>query len=831
MERVTYFAELILPVPVGKTFTYRVPRELEGEVQVGHRVVVPFGKRKVYAALVKEVHQQPPQDYQAKYILAVLDDRPILHPVQLQLWDWISDYYICHPGEVMNAALPSVLKLSSESQIRLSLLAAEDNAFVGANDREVILLQALKNKTSISFTEAAKLAELKKVYPLIKGMAEKGWILIEESLNEKYIERKESRVCLAAAYHAEAAMIELFDALEKRAFRQLEVLMRFLELCRKQEMPLAEAYVSRTKLLSYFDNANSALKALEDKGVFERFEVSVSRLMRQKASAHPNDIVLSSPQARAWEEIQTHFEDKGVCLLHGVTASGKTEIYIKAIQQCIEQGQQVLYLLPEIALTEQIINRLRKFFGEKVGVYHSRYNQHERLEIWQQVLGQQEASYQIILAARSGVFLPFSQLGLIIVDEEHDSSYKQFDPAPRYHARDLALVLAQKQGAKVLLGSATPSIETYFHAKKGRYGYVSLLERYGNSQLPDVLMTDLRHETKQKTMQGPFSSFLLQHVREALEKKEQVILFQNRRGFAPRMECEQCHWVPECPNCDVSLVYHKEAKRLRCHMCGFSTYPYHECQECKSTELHMKGFGTERLEEDLALILPEARIKRLDLDTTRQKNAYQTIFSDFANRQIDILIGTQMVTKGLDFENVSVVGILSADNMLNFPDFRAFERSFQMMVQVSGRAGRKDKKGKVILQTYNPYHPVLQQVRENHYAGMFAMQIKERYDFKYPPYYRLIRFSLKNKDFHQLNEAADILFKLLLQHFGQSRLFGPQYPLVSRIRNFYIKDILLKMERALSQTEVRQRIHQVLDRFHQQKNYQATRIIIDVDPY
>lgn len=830
MDPNTYFAELILPIPVGKTFTYRIPRELEGELREGVRVVVPFGRRKVYAAVVRELHQRVPKQYQAKYILAVLDEQPILHPQQLKLWDWISHYYICHLGEVMNAALPSVLKLSSESQICLSPQLEAMPA--GANEREQILLQTLTRKTHLSFSEAAKLTEMKKIYPLIKGMVEKGWLLVEESLNEKYVERKEKRLRLAPAYQQQEAMIQLFEALEKRAYKQLEVLMRFLELSRKQGLPPDEAYVSRKKLLSYFDSAASPLKALEDKGVLMGYEVSVSRLKRQKATAQVDDIVLSAHQARAWQEIQQQWHDKRVCLLHGVTASGKTEIYIKAIEQALQAGKQVLYLLPEIALTEQIINRLRKYFGVKVGIYHSRYNPHERLEIWHQVLGhQQTEGYQIILSARSGIFLPFSRLGLVIVDEEHDTSYKQFDPAPRYHARDMALVLAQMHQAKVLLGSATPSVETYFHAQKGRYGYVSLLQRYGQGQMPEVLLTDLRHETKQQSMQGSFSSFLLQHVKEALEKKEQVILFQNRRGFAPRMECQQCQWIPECPNCDISLVYHKEAKRLRCHICGYSTHLYHQCPECSSPDIDMKGFGTERLEEDLALILPEARIKRLDLDTTRQKNAYQSIFSDFANRQIDILIGTQMVTKGLDFDNVSVVGVLSADNMINFPDFRAFERSFQMMVQVSGRAGRKDKKGKVIVQSYNPYHPVLKQVRENHYLGMFNMQIQERYDFKYPPYYRLIRFSLKDKDYQQLNRAADIFFRGLLQHFGQERLFGPQYPMVSRIRNFYIKDILLKMERGISQNEVRTRLQQVIDGFHAQKQYQATRLVIDVDPY
>lgn len=827
MERKTLFVEVILPLPLDGSFTYRVPYEMNDLVAQGKRVLVQFGKRKVYSALVESVHENIPKNYQAKYILAVLDSYPIVNHLQLTFWSWIAKYYISGLGEVMNAALPTAFKLSSESKLVLN-----PDFVIGSiplNEREALILAALQNQASINISQAEEITELKKVFPLIKTMTEKGIVMMEEELEDKYKVRKETRIQLVEEYRGEEALRELFSTLEKRAYKQLELVMAFLHLAQKGGG--THIHMAKKDLLSQIENGTAALSSLEKKGVFYSFEQTVSRLVDIAKDKEVDSIELSYAQQESLDAIKLSFLAKPSCLLHGITGSGKTEIYIKLMDEFIQQGKQVLYLLPEIALTAQIINRLRKYFGEKVGVYHSRYNIHERVEIWNKVLNEEEGapSYQIILSARSGIFLPFKNLGLIIIDEEHDSSYKQFDPAPRYHARDAALVLAHQHKAKVILGSATPSVETYYNARNGKYGLVSLGERFGEGRLPEILVSDVKNETRRKTMNGHFSSFLIKHVQEALERKEQVILFQNRRGFAPRLECEVCNWIPECPNCDISLVYHKNQNRLRCHICGHSTNLIHTCNSCGSKEVRMKGFGTEKLEEDLSIILPDARIKRMDLDTTRAKNAFEKIFEDFAHKRIDILVGTQMVTKGLDFENVSIVGVLNADNMINFPDFRAFERSFQMLVQVSGRAGRKEKKGKVIIQSFNPYHSVIRYVMENSYQKMYDSQILERRNYKYPPFYRLIRFTLKHKDYRELNEAMQSFSQVLRAHFGQ-RVLGPEYPMVARIRNLYLKEVLLKLEKGFSTDKARAEIHQVIETFNSGKQYKAIRVIIDVDP-
>ena len=827
MERKTFFVDLILPLPVAGTFTYRVPYEMNDWVQQGMRVVVQFGRRKVYAAIIKEVHERVPTDYVPKYILAILDSEPVLYKKQLDFWEWISNYYISTLGEVMNAALPAALKLSSESQLVLN--PAFELGSIELNEKENMLLQALQSQDSISLTQATQITDQKKIFPIIKALMEKGVLLMEEELEEKYKVRTEVLIQLSDEYDSEESLRALFEELEKRAFKQLEILMAYLQLSQKENEK--RALIRKKILLEQLDKGASALKSLEKKGVFLAYERTVSRLKDFPKTKNPEDIQLSEAQEKAYTEIQIQLDEKSKCLLHGVTGSGKTEIYIKAMAEMVEQGKQVLYLLPEIALTAQIVNRLREYFGEKVGVYHSRYNIHERVEIWNKVLNEKEGepTYQIILSARSGIFLPFKNLGLIIIDEEHDTSYKQFDPAPRYHARDAAIVLAQQHGAKVILGSATPAVETYFNARHGKYGLVSLKERYGEGRLPEILIADIKNETRRKTMNGHFSAFMMSHIKEALERKEQVILFQNRRGFAPRLECEVCNWIPQCPNCDVSLVYHKNQNRLRCHICGHSSHLFHQCSSCGSQEVRMKGFGTEKLEEDLGIMLPEARIKRMDLDTTRAKNAYEKIFEDFTDHRIDILVGTQMVTKGLDFENVSIVGVLNADNMINFPDFRAFERSFQMLVQVSGRAGRKTKKGKVIIQSFNPYHSVIRYVVESDYMKMYDSQILERRNYKYPPFYRLIKFTLKHRDYRDLNEAASDFAQLLRNSFGQ-RVLGPEYPMVAKMRGLFLKDILLKMEKGLALSKTRAEISKILETFKSGSQYKSIRIIIDVDP-
>jgi len=827
MERKTFFVDLILPLPVDGTFTYRLPFDMNGLVKKGLRVVVQFGQRKVYAAIVIKVHETIPKNYTPKYVLAILDDKPIVFDKQFALWEWLSSYYISPLGAVMNAALPTALKLSSESQIVLN--PSFEIGSISLNEKEGALLMAVQNQETISLTQAAQITEQKKVFPIIKGMIEKGILLMEEELADKYKARTELLAQLSPDYLDETSMRLLFEKLEKKAFKQLEILMAYLQLAQREEgeNPLIRKHI----LLKQVENGAAALKALEKKNIFSIHEQVVSRLKDYAKTEDVTQIILSEAQQTAFDQLNGILNKQPICLLHGITGSGKTEIYIKAMAEVVAQGKQVLYLLPEIALTSQIVNRLRKYFGEKVGVYHSRYNTQERVEIWNKVLHEEEGepSYQIILSARSGVFLPFKNLGLIIIDEEHDTSYKQFDPAPRYNARDTAIVLAHQHQAKVILGSATPAVETYYNAKHGKYGLVTLSERYGEGRLPEILIGDLKKETRRKTMNGHFSSFMMQYVKGAIEKKEQVILFQNRRGFAPRLECEVCNWIPQCPNCDVSLVYHKNQNRLRCHICGHSSHLFHECGDCGSQKVRMKGFGTEKLEEDLGIMLPDARIKRMDLDTTRAKNAYEKIFEDFADQRIDILVGTQMVTKGLDFENVSIVGVLNADNMINFPDFRAFERSFQMLVQVSGRAGRKKKKGKVIIQSFNPHHSVIKYVVNSDYQKMYDSQILERRNYKYPPFYRLIKFTLKHKDYRVLNEASSDFTHLLREKFGQ-RILGPEYPMVAKMRNYFLKETLLKLEKGLSSKDTRTEIANVLQTFKSSGQYKAIQVVVDVDP-
>ncbi|MCD6090357.1 MAG: primosomal protein N' [Bacteroidales bacterium] len=829
MERITLFAELIFPIPVEGSFTYRIPLELNELVQVGMRVVVQFGKKKVYTALVRSIHEIPPTTYASKYVLAVLDEKPIVNEKQFVFWEWMADYYMCTLGEVMNAALPGALKLASESKVVLS--PEFDGDYKNLNEKEYLIVEALEIQKVLSISDVENISELKKVFPLIKTLIEKKVILLEEELKEKYIPKIETYVQLADDYQSDEALKPLFDQLEKRAYKQLEILIAYLNLSSEENDNFPE--IKKSILINRVENGASAYAALEKKGVFVSVMRKESRLQTKDAFDEVSNIELSEVQAKALEEIKTIFTEKEQCLLHGITGSGKTEIYIKLIADTIAQGKQVLYLLPEIALTAQIINRLSKYFGKRVGVYHSRYNQNEQVEIWNKVLDKedyQSDAYDIILSARSGIFLPYSNLGLIVVDEEHDTSYKQQDPAPRYHARDAALVLAHRHGAKALMGTATPSVESYYNARRGKYGLVNLLSRFGESKLPEVLVADIKVETRRKMMRSHFSSFLLKHIETALENNEQVILFQNRRGFSPRLECEVCNWIPECVNCDISLVYHKQHNRLKCHICGYSTAVPTKCGSCGSSDVKMRGFGTEKVEEDLAIILPKAKIKRMDLDTTRSKYAYEQIFKDFEERNIDILIGTQMVTKGLDFDNVGIVGVLNADNMLNYPDFRAFERSFQMMVQVSGRAGRKNKTGKVIIQTYSPYHSVIRYVINNDYQEMYASQILERRNFHYPPFYRLIKFSLKHKDFHLLNNAAQEFTALLRKEFGNAVL-GPEYPMVSRVRGLFLKDSLLKLPKDKSNAQMKVAVKKCIKQFRKLGIYNSARLIIDVDPY
>jgi primosomal protein N' (replication factor Y) (superfamily II helicase) len=822
--RTTLFVNVLLPLPVPGYFTYRVPFDLNDAVETGKRVVVQFGKKKVYTALIQSVTEKVPA-VETKYILGVLDLFPVVNPLQFRFWEWIAAYYCCTPGEVMNAALPSALKLASETKVRIVPGLELSREILSVN--EYNLLQALTDNGPLTVSEAARFADQIKIIPLIHTLIEKGYIVTEEEIRERFTPKTTTFVRLTDAYASEDALQHLYDSLERKAPGQLDVLIEYIQL---SKLMSGEAQpVTRKELLSRVANAASKFKALEKKGVFEETEVETSRLEYRQATQDASQIVLTAEQSRVLSEISESFETKNVTLLHGVTSSGKTEIYIKMIRQVLDEGRQVLYLLPEIALTSQIITRLQKYFGKEVGVYHSKYNENERVEIWQHVAGTGSHSFRVLLGARSAMFLPFTNLGLIIIDEEHDSSYKQYDPAPRYNARDTAVFLASLHQAKVLLGSATPAVESYYNADAGKYGLSTLTERYGGILMPEIALVDLREEQRKKTMQSIFSSALIREIEAALEAREQVILFQNRRGFSLHIDCHTCGWIPHCVQCDVSLVYHKNQNHLRCHYCGYTTRIPEKCPDCGHTHLLMKGFGTEKIEEELSLIFPKAAIARMDLDSTRTRFAHQKMITAFEERKVDILVGTQMVTKGLDFDHVSLVGILNADSLLSYPDFRAFERGFQLMAQVAGRAGRKNRQGKVLIQTYNPAHPMLSMVLTHDYISMYRNQLAEREKFIYPPFCRMIQLSLRHVSADMVNKAAADLASVLRKLFGK-RVLGPEYPVVSRIRNQYMKNILIKFEKGVPLPAAKQEVTNAIVKLNAKPEYKAVRVVIDVDP-
>ncbi|MFN4234756.1 MAG: primosomal protein N' [Bacteroidia bacterium] len=827
----TLFVDVIVPLPLQSLFTYRVPRDWNEMVHVGKRVVVQFGKNKLYTAIIYKIHDKPPLQYEAKYIENILDEHPIITAPQLKLWEWMANYYMCALGEVMNAALPSGLKLSSETKIVLNPAFNDADCL---NDKEYLIYEALTLKHVLSMQEVAEILELKQVHRVIKSMLEKAAIRVQEEIKEKFKPRIESFVKLNPIYLQDERLLkEAFDKLEKKAPKQLEVLMAYIHHSKCfSENPIE---IKKSFLNESVEGADAAIKSLVKKNILELYEVETGRL-KQDESITTANIIFSEHQQKAFDEIKKSFTEKDIVLLHGVTSSGKTEIYIRLIEEVLQQGKQVLYLLPEIALTAQIINRLQKHFGKNVGVYHSKYNENERVEIWNNVLAQannsiyaQQEPYKVILGARSALFLPYSNLGLVIVDEEHESSFKQFDPAPRYHARDAALVLASIHKAKTLLGSATPAIETYFNAQSGKYGLVELFQRYGGIQMPEILIADIKDNTRKKKMHGIFTELLFQAIGEALENKQQIILFQNRRGYAPIYQCQTCGWIPMCKSCDVSLTYHKHQHKLICHYCGYNESVPKKCGACGSNDIRMKGFGTERIEDEISLLFPNARVARLDLDTSRTKNAHKQIINDLEDQRIDILVGTQMVTKGLDFDNVALVGILNADSLLNYPDFRSFERSYQLMAQVAGRAGRKNKRGKVIIQTWQPQHPIIQQVVDNNYLGMYTSELHQRLEFKYPPYYKLIQLTLKHKEIEPLNEASKFLADKLKEKFGK-RVLGPEFPAIARIRNLYLKNILIKIEREASTKQAKNVIQELIDEFYTHAEFKSVKIFADVDP-
>lgn len=802
------FVDVILPFPLSDTYTFEVPDTFQS-VEPGYRVVVQFGKKKIYTAIVFKVHNNEPEGYIVKEIIDVVDYRPIINQSQLKLWKWISTYYCCSLGEVMNVALPSFLKLSSES---IFVSNCDKLTDIELNDQEFLILEALQISEKLNLKQIESILNTKNVFSVLNGLLNRNFIKVYEELNEKFRPKTIKFVSL----NKDQIDLSLLKNAKKQKF-VVEYLIKNTNVDSPEKIPLSK--VIADTVCSY-----SSLKSLELKGFISVFSEEINRIEEFNIDQSPK-LKLSNEQTRAYQEINECLIDKNVVLLHGVTASGKTEIYIKLIQDALSKNKQVLYLLPEIALTAQIINRLRKYFGDSVGVYHSKFNNHERLEIWKDI--SQGKRFSVVIGTRSSLFLPFQNLGLIIVDEEHENSFKQYNSNPRYNARDCSVVLAKLYGSKVLFGSATPSLESYYNAKNEKYGLVELHSRFNNVSLPEIEIIDLKYLTHRKLLKSNFSDQLISQIKLALEKKEQVIIFQNRRGFAPLSVCQDCGWTAQCQSCDVSLTYHKHSNLLKCHYCGFSHSQISICQSCGSHEISVKGMGTEKIEEDLSNLFPDAIIKRMDLDTTSRKNSHQDIISNFENRNIDILIGTQMVTKGLDFDNVSIVGVINADNMLNFPDFRSHERSFDLLVQVSGRAGRKNKKGKVIIQTYSADHEIIEAVKESNFLKMYHSQLSERKIFHYPPFCKLIQITVSHRDSDLTNQAARDLAIALKKSFGQNVL-GPEYPVVSRVKNKYLKNILLKIDSANSSTKVKIHLLDLVKWLKQQ--HKSVKVTIDVDP-
>ncbi|WP_310377548.1 primosomal protein N' [Flavobacterium sp.] len=815
-----HFVEVILPLSLSKTFTYSVSESEFDFIKNGMRLAVPFGKNKIFTALAIETHQNKPSLYEAKEIEQILDEKPIVNQIQIDHWFWIASYYMCAIGDVYRGAMPSALLLESETMI-----AQKQGSFVDENkltDEEFLVYQALQQQSSLKVQDIMAILNKKNIFPIINTLIDKNIVVLQEEIQDSYKPKLVRYVRLNSKYESDEGLSELLETL-KSAHKQKEVLLTYFQLSAVDKNP-----ITVKKLVETARSSTAIIKALIEKEIFEEYYVQHDRVNYEENGIEFK-LQLSAAQQTAFDEIKHNFLKKEVCLLHGVTSSGKTEIYTKLIEEFIATGKQVLYLLPEIALTTQLVGRLRNYFGNKVAVFHSKYSNNERVEVWRQVLEQSPKS-QIVIGARSALFLPFSNLGLVIVDEEHEQTFKQTDPSPRYHARDAAIVLANSHKAKVILGSATPSIETYFNAQSNKYGLVEIAERFGNVKMPEIELVDLKDKYFRKRMTGHFSDTLIEEVATALSLGEQVILFQNRRGFSPVVECMTCGHVPQCQQCDVSLTYHKHKNQLRCHYCGYAISNPTNCHSCSSVHLTTKGFGTEQIQLELVNLFPNAKIGRMDQDTTRGKFGFEKIIDSFKNQEIEVLVGTQMLAKGLDFENVTLVGIMNADNMLYHPDFRAFERSFQMMTQVSGRSGRTKKQGKVIIQTYNPNHNTIQQVINNNYSAMYIEQLYERQIYKYPPYFKLIKLTLKHKDFDKLKEGSFWLYQVMQQNLFMPVL-GPEEPAISRIRNEYIRTIMIKIPLDKSLKGTKKTIQKILNSFDAVAQFRAIKVTVNVDFY
>ncbi|TDT45519.1 replication restart DNA helicase PriA [Maribacter spongiicola] len=813
------FINVILPIPLEKSFTYSVTEEEAALLKPGMRVAVPFGKSKIYTGVVQSVHKNPPEVYEAKEIHELLDEYPIVNETQLKHWEWIASYYMCTLGEVVRSALPSAFLLESETLVlRNTEYEIDENELL---DDEFLVFEALQHQSILKVQEVSSIIDRKNVLPILQRLLEKKVIVLKEEVYDQYKPKLVRYVKLGAEHTSDEKLEELLNSLT-RAPKQSQVVLSLFQLQGKSQNPIKVSELEKSS-----NSSKAVIKSLVDKGILEEYFIKTDRVNYDGEPDNSDTKNLNEYQETALLDIKASFAANKVTLLKGVTSSGKTEVYVKLIEECLEKGLQALYLLPEIALTTQLIGRLQEYFGEKIAIYHSKYNVQERVEVWQNVL-QAKPKAQLVIGARSAMYLPFSKLGLVIVDEEHESSFKQFDPAPRYHARDAAIVLGHLHKANILLGSATPSVESYYNVQTGKYGYAEITRRYGNVLMPEMELVDIKEASRKRKMKGHFSERLFMEMEETLKEGAQIILFQNRRGFAPLMECLTCGHTPQCPNCDVSLTYHQYRNQLRCHYCGHHTALPEICFACGSPDLDTKGFGTEQIEKEVSALFPEAKVGRMDLDTTRGKHGYEKIITAFEQHELDILVGTQMITKGLDFRNVNLVGVMNADSLLNFPDYRAHERTYQLLTQVSGRAGRTKKRGRVIIQTYNPYHQILKQVTTSDYEGMYTEQLYEREQFKYPPVNRIIKVTFKHKNYNVLNEAADWFAGALRTNFGGTVL-GPEYPPVARIRNQYLKHIVIKVQKAHSLAQTKANIRRIEKSFKAVAMYRSVRVIYNVD--
>ena len=821
----TLFAELVIPVPIDKLFTYRVPAALNDRIKIGQRAIVQFGAKKIQTGIILRIHHQPPAGYEAKYILELLDENEMMYQQQFRLYQWMASYYMCTLGEVVNAALPSGLKLSSESIVQLNPAFDLETSAFDFSEKERILLHRLKLE-ALGYSAIVNLIGTKVIYNLLKSLVSKEAIIIFEQVKEKFKPKTERRIRLAKNFTPKKNLEALFETIAKKP-KQEAVLLKYL-----QQVPVfsdAELNAKGISKAALVDEeiSDAVVRTLVKNKILEEFEIMVPRFGFADVH-HEHPVLLSEQQELMRNSILKFFEEKSTVLLHGVTGSGKTEIYIDLIKRALEGGSQVLYLLPEIALTTQIVLRLKKIFGSALGVYHSKFSDNERVEVWNGVLS---GKFRFVIGVRSSVFLPFDNLGLIVVDEEHDPSYKQHDPSPRYHARDVALVMAQAHNAKVILGSATPSVETFYQATTGKYGFVLLTDRFGAAVLPLITFADMAQEKKRKTNKGEFSSLLLNEIKEATQKKEQVILFQNRRGYAPMVQCQDCGWVPKCINCAVSLTYHQFRQAMVCHYCGYREELPKQCPECSSKRILTLGYGTEKLEEELKLHFPEITTRRMDLDTTRTKSGYEDIITGFESGDTDVLVGTQMVTKGLDFDNVSLVGVFDADRLMHFPDFRSYERAFQLITQVSGRAGRREKQGKVVIQTANPKHEIFPFILENRVSDFLYQQLADRQQHFYPPFSRLIEITFKHSDKKTVREGSEKYTEVLKLKLKQAKILGPGEPMVSKIRNEFLMHVLLKISRNQAGLgEIKDLLHITATQVIQEKQFRSVKIVFDADP-